>query len=434
METKRFIGNDLARLYDRVRREFGPDAIIVRTRSLLREGAEPLIELLAAPPQAGGELALDLQWTMVDGALGRLQIARPRATVGDLEDLVVREAEAVTPRAIAAPVGYAQAPDPQWEEPASTPGHEAPWEGAEPAPSPPPRRRPFQPLADIPDADIPAAGWAARPRPAAPTASYPGFAPSAPEPAPAQGSRGVAASLAAAGLSAAAAAAVVAASPRDWDPLHALASFLEALEPRYPDETETALITMVGAPGAGRTTALLRMALDCADTGRETVLLAADRARAAGREQVHAYGEATGLPVLDAMDANALRAAVGRARKGSCLFADVAAASAGPHMRGAESFTYLVLPAHWQAGALRGACSGLATGGIAGAVLSFTDVATDLSPALSLLIESRLPLTFISSGRDVSSGIEIADPSSLASRVLQSIGEEHADEDLVASA
>ena len=56
MEPKRFIGNDMTRLYEKVRREFGPDAVIVRTRTLLRDGADPLIEILAAPPEAEKEL------------------------------------------------------------------------------------------------------------------------------------------------------------------------------------------------------------------------------------------------------------------------------------------------------------------------------------------------------------------------------------------
>ena len=56
METKRFIGNDMTRLYEKVRREFGSDAVIVRTRTLLRDGAEPLIEIVAAPPNAGEEV------------------------------------------------------------------------------------------------------------------------------------------------------------------------------------------------------------------------------------------------------------------------------------------------------------------------------------------------------------------------------------------
>ena len=74
METKRFIGNDIIRLYDRVRREFGPDAVIVRTRTLMREGAAPLIELTAGPaPLVGGAIPLDAQAGVLEGALGRLR-------------------------------------------------------------------------------------------------------------------------------------------------------------------------------------------------------------------------------------------------------------------------------------------------------------------------------------------------------------------------
>ncbi len=93
METKRFIGNDMPRIYARVKREFGPDAVIVRTRSLLREGAEPLIEVLAAPPEAEAELSFELQKAMIDGALAHVQGTAGGVTVGELEDLVSRERE-----------------------------------------------------------------------------------------------------------------------------------------------------------------------------------------------------------------------------------------------------------------------------------------------------------------------------------------------------
>lgn len=63
----------MPRIYARVKKEFGPDAVIVRTRSLLREGAEPLIEVLAGLPEGEAELAFDLQRVLIDGALDRAQ-------------------------------------------------------------------------------------------------------------------------------------------------------------------------------------------------------------------------------------------------------------------------------------------------------------------------------------------------------------------------
>ena len=94
METKRYIGNDMARIFVRVRRELGPDAVIVQTRSLLRDGADPLIEVLASPSAGGDDaLTLALQRVLVQGSLEHAQspAASRGLTVGDLEDIASRE-------------------------------------------------------------------------------------------------------------------------------------------------------------------------------------------------------------------------------------------------------------------------------------------------------------------------------------------------------
>ena len=125
------------------------------------------------------------------------------------------------------------------------------------------------------------------------------------------------------------------------------------------------------------------MALDCQDSGRETVLIAADSSRAAAREQVHGYGEAAGLQVIDAFDAEAIAAALGKARPGACLFADVAA---GPlpaiALHGSSHHAYLAIPGHWQRGALDITLEAFDLSRFSRAVLTFTDISTDLSPAL----------------------------------------------------
>jgi flagellar biosynthesis GTPase FlhF len=45
-------------------------------------------------------------------------------------------------------------------------------------------------------------------------------------------------------------------------------------------------------------------------------------------------------------------------------------------------------------------------------------LAVSLTPALSLLVESELGVAFLSSGRDVATGIAVADPFTLASGVF----------------
>jgi flagellar biosynthesis GTPase FlhF len=238
-----------------------------------------------------------------------------------------------------------------------------------------------------------------------------------------------------AGLSAAAVQAVLRLAPGETDALPALALALSRLEVPYPDEERRAVITMQGPEGAGRTTALLRMALDCADSGRATALVAADTSRAAARDQMLQYGEATGLPTYDCPDPEEVVKAVMQARPGSCLFADVSAGSVElPAMLGVTHHAYLAVPGHWQAGALQHAVSGLATASFSGCVITHTDLSTDLSPALSLALEAGLGVAFLSSGRDVSGGLEAADAEQLASGILRMTSGETSNGRLVASA
>lgn len=439
METKRFIGNDMARIFTRVRRELGPEAVIVQTESLLREGADPLIEVLASASVGGDDtLTLALQKVLVQGSLEHVEVGPSSRglTIGDLEDIASRESQeqdAINEFDLA----YTQRPGPD-NQPAwlegfvSTEGanlpprlsallYDDPAEALEPAAA----LQPFQAPLTAPPPPI---EWAPRPRivtehesqphspepirqPRAPAASLPRrFTPVEP---------GVAGSLIAAGFSPAAASLIVEAAPVETDPRGALETALAAARIDYPVENRTAIITIQGAPGSGRTTALMRMALDCADSGREAVLVAADSSHIGGRAQVHAYGEAIGLPVFDAFAAKDLVAAVTRAPRGACVFVDVPAGRwTPPPIPGVAHFAYVAVPAHWQAAALEAELAEFEPAHCAGAILTATDIATSLTPALSLLVESQLGVAFLSSGRDVGTGIALADPFMLASGVF----------------
>lgn len=431
METKRYIGNDMARIFVRVRRELGPDAVIVQTRSLMRDGADPLIEVLASASAGGDDaLTLALQRVLVQGSLERVEtepVSRGM-TIGDLEDIAVREQrdeEAVREfdRAIAE---QGPSPEPDWFEGyVSTEGAGLPPRLSEllyeddPLGSEPAIHRTLEPLRASDAAPPPPIQWAPRPRivTGSPDQVLPPhhdaprrFAPVEP---------GVAGSLVAAGFSPSAATRIVDAAPGEASPVDALGNALAAARIEYPVENRTAIITIQGAPGSGRTTALIRMALDCADSGRETVLVAADSSHAGGRAQVHAYGEAIGLPVFDAFAPRDLVSAVTRAAKGTCVFVDVPAGRwSPPPMPGIAHFAYLAIPAHWQPSALENELAEFDPATCSGAVLTGTDIATSLTPALSLLVESQLGVAFLSSGRDVGTGIGVADPFTLASGVF----------------
>ena len=433
MDPKRYIGNDLARIYQRVRRELGPDAVIVETRSLLREGAEPLIELLAYAPEEDG-LSLELQQQMVRGVLARVEHESLPRTVGDLEDLAAREHDfSEELQQLPAPF----APDAPGEMPAWLEGF------VEHAPSAPQAEQRFhyEGLEELPPLK-----FAPRPLPrAAHGPSGPNFAdhelalfdapyePIADRFTPLPPSWG--GSLTAVGLSPAAALAVEPFALPGRSMEDALGESLAALPVSYPDERRTSMISIQGAAGSGRTTALIRMALDCSDSGRTAVLVAADNSRIAAREQIHAYGEALGLRVIDAYTQQELVHAVTAVERGACLFIDVPAGPwLAPTVPAAEHFTYLAVPAQWQAQALETSFASFPSSSFAGAVLTFTDVSGSLASALNLVLEKRVGVAFLSSSRDVSTGIGVADPFTLASGIFTTRSGVKANGRLIASA
>ncbi len=433
----------MGRIFARIRRELGPDAAILGTRSLLREGAKPLIEVMAAavgpasPPTARPEAALPLalQRTLIEGGLERVEAGRG-ITVGDLEDLAERERadtiaeqefDAESRRQEAAP-----APAPEWLEgfvsaPQATHGNPGRCARQTIMAAPPP-----------PEAEAPEPlEWAPRPRingharPATAEVATPGV-----RRPPGEGTTagGLADELVAAGFSVRAATMVADEAAGTRDPVRALESTLAGRMAAYPAEHRTAIISIQGPPASGRTTALMRMALDCADAGREALLVAADRSRTGGMAQVHAYGEAIGLPVFDAYAPQDVIHVVTRAARGACVFVDVGAGRWDPPpMPGIEHYRYIAAPAHWSAGTIAAQVTPAEAGGSAGAVLTFTDLATNLTPALSLIVEAGLALAFLSSGRDASTGIGIADAFTLASGVFTTGTRERTNGRLVAA-
>ncbi|GBD23802.1 Signal recognition particle protein [bacterium HR29] len=375
MEAKRFIGSDLTRLFARVERELGPDAVIVRTRTLLREGGPPLIEVVAAP--GPGDADLELAAAVTDSIIQRVTAIDPGLTVGELEDIIARESAALAGEE--QPVEA----EPPRDEPGSGEGTPLPF--------------PLELRAVDPEPPL-------------------------------------AAQLRAAGLSEAAIETVRRLAEGACDAEEAVARALASLEARFPVEHETAVLTIVGGPGSGRTTALVRLALDCIDAGRPAVLASADRERAGALAQLRAYGDALGIAVIDCRDGRTLAKAMSRARPGTCFFVDTPASGWPEGPVDAPLYRYLAIPAHWQAEALEALVAPHASLPLAGTVITFADVATDLTPALSLALAAGAGIAFLSSGRDIASGVTEADPATLASGIRRNGSRERTDGRLAATA
>ncbi len=92
------------------------------------------------------------------------------------------------------------------------------------------------------------------------------------------------------------------------------------------------------------------------------------------------------------------------------------------------------MPAHWNSTTLNAQLAAFDTSACSGAVVTHTDLVAGLAPVLSLVLETQLGLAFLSSGRDVSTGIEVADPLTLASGVFTTSSRETTNGRLVATA
>lgn len=391
MEQKRFIGNDLNRLLARIRREIGPDAMVIRTRSLLREGAEPLVEVLAGLPDPGDDLPPGLQRTMVNSVLARLD---PSVTVGEIEDMLARSGgipgEHVPVRPAPAPATSPSA----WAAPNPHLHDEAALDdlmNQRPAPPPPVTARFDEAPASL------------APLRASSHGQVPGD---------------LRAVLRSAGFSALSVEAIHEIAPQERDSVRAIGAALQRGVLTYPEEDQTAILTVQGTGGSGRTTALLRMALDCVNSGRPAVVaaLSADAHQSAA---VRAFSRAAGIRFETARDWKTIGRLSRDAEPGTCLFIDV---PAGPFRMplpvGVRHFRYLAVPAATGAGSLNDLLGGFDLRPFNGAVLTFGDRATTLLPAVDFLVRTGLGAAFVSDGADPGTGIAIADPIMLASGSL----------------
>ena len=140
--------------------------------------------------------------------------------------------------------------------------------------------------------------------------------------------------------------------------------------------------------------------------------------------------------LLDGQDSNQeLVQAVTSAARGACLFVDVPAGPwQPPAVASAAHFAYLAVPAHWQPLALANSLAPFPQSNFAGVVLTFTDISGAFAAALSVVLERRAGVAFLSCSRDVSTGIAVADPFTLASGIFTTPSGVIANGRLVASA
>lgn len=176
-------------------------------------------------------------------------------------------------------------------------------------------------------------------------------------------------------------------------------------------EDQGGIYAMVGATGVGKTSAVAKLAAACARRhGAASVgLVTLDTYRLGAHEQLRAYGNILGIPVHMAHDQTALRDLLGLlSAKKMVLIDTVGCAHPAQHTPGVLDMLghpdirkLLVLNAAAQAESNDSILQSYRAEQCQGVVLSKTDEAVKLAPALDALIRHRTPVLAVANGQRV---------------------------------
>lgn len=191
------------------------------------------------------------------------------------------------------------------------------------------------------------------------------------------------------------------------------------------------VVAFVGPTGVGKTTSVAKLAARfAAKHGSDQVaLITTDHYRIGAFEQLATYGKIMGCPVKQAHDLNELEQILYQYRNRKLVLID----TAGMSQRDVRLFqqldnlaansrlpirSYLVLSSTSQRRVLEDAVKQFTRIPLSGAVLTKLDESVSLAPALSVLIQSGLPLSYVTDGQRVPEDMQVADTLALANKAL----------------
>ena len=191
------------------------------------------------------------------------------------------------------------------------------------------------------------------------------------------------------------------------------------------------VVAFVGPTGVGKTTSVAKLAARfAAHHGSDQVaLITTDHYRIGAYEQLATYGKIMGCPVKQAHDLNELEQILYQFRNRKLVLID----TAGMGQRDVRLFqqldnltansrlpirSYLVLSSTSQRRVLEDAVAQFTRIPLSGAILTKLDESVALAPALSVLIQSGLPLSYVTDGQRVPEDMQVADTLALANKAL----------------
>lgn len=173
------------------------------------------------------------------------------------------------------------------------------------------------------------------------------------------------------------------------------------------------IVSLVGPTGVGKTTTIAKLAARFAlRHGRRSVaLVTMDSYRIGAHEQLRTYGRILGVPVQVATDCDELRNVLEHTCEHKLTLIDTAGVShrdlrlseqlAMLDVGGMQIKNYLVLSATGQMNLQDDVIRSFGQAGLHGCILTKIDEAVSLGEVLSVLIEHKLPVAYVSDGQKV---------------------------------
>ena len=191
---------------------------------------------------------------------------------------------------------------------------------------------------------------------------------------------------------------------------------------------EGGVIALVGPTGAGKTTTIAKLASRFAEkhAPRDVALVTTDTLRVGAREQLYGYGRQLGIAVHEANSGTDLDQLLERLQDYKLVLIDTA--GLGPRdralaaqlqwLRAAEQIrTLLVLPANTSFGDMDEVVRRFSAANPQGVVLSKLDETGRFGTALSVAVDHRLPITWVTDGQDVPEDLHRASAANLVLRL-----------------
>lgn len=205
------------------------------------------------------------------------------------------------------------------------------------------------------------------------------------------------------------------------------------------------VVALVGATGVGKTTLIAKLAARWVLRHgiRDIALVTTDAVRIGAQEQIHTFGRLLGVPAYAIDGATELAATLEHLGDKRLVLIDTAGLSPrDPRLQEELSLlasaskrieTTLVLSAAAQAGAIEEAVQRFAAAQPTTCMLTKLDEATSLGGAVSTLIRTRLPVTYVSEGQRVPEDLSPARAHQLIARAVDLARKSgaSADEDLL---